>query len=94
MSSELKISDAEYVFAEQSLLAYLATMAEAGTDFQKLIDSVVSNALEDPLITAKLNNLAGKMATVTEKASQLNETLTGEVHDFIAEIDEKDQFIY
>ncbi|MBP1045591.1 hypothetical protein I6N96_04825 [Enterococcus sp. BWM-S5] len=94
MSSELKISDAEYVFAEQSLIAYLSTMAEAGSDFQKVIESVVNNALEDPLITSKLGVLSEKMSAVTEKAAELTETLNGEAHDFIAEIDEKDQFIY
>lgn len=94
MSKELKISDAEYIFAENTLLAYLTAMVEAETEFQKVIGAVLTHALEDPVISIKLGNLSEKMSAIAEKTNRLVNGLTGESHDFITDIDEKDQFIY
>lgn len=93
-ANELLISDAEYLFAEKALLAYLGTMAEAGQEFQEIIDLVLNYALDDPAISEKLANLSGTIGQITEKISLMAESLEGESQQFIEQIDEKDEFIY
>lgn len=93
-SNNLIVSDAEFIFAEKALIAYLQTMLEAGTQFNQIIDSVLANALQDPAISPQLQGLSDKMNEVVEKISLVSEALSGESQTFISEIDEKDQFVY
>ncbi|GGC91043.1 hypothetical protein [Enterococcus wangshanyuanii] len=93
-SNNLIVSDAEFIFAEKALIAYLHTMLEAGTQFNQIIDSVLANALQDPAISPQLQGLSDKMNEVVEKISLVSEALSGESQTFISEIDEKDQFVY
>ncbi|MBL1228565.1 hypothetical protein IW492_04870 [Enterococcus sp. BWB1-3] len=93
-NKELLIADAEFIFAEKSLITYLIAISEICNEVQEILISVTTQALEDQQISARLKQFADQIACIAGKAENLAETLNGKSYLFIEEIDQKDQFIY
>jgi len=90
----LKIADAEYIYAEKIFTAYLTTLQEVSTEYASLTQKISEQAFEAPKTSVKINELGLQMQEITRQISTVIENLEGESKEFIGTIDELDQFIY
>lgn len=90
----LKISDAEYIYAEKIFTVYLTTLQETGSAYMSLIQKITEQAFEAPETSVKLVELGNQMREITDQIMPVIENINGKSKTFIQAIDRLDQFIY
>lgn len=92
--SNLKINDGEYIVAEKIVSSYLEQLGGQAQKLSAIIDRLLAQSLKDQAITAQLNDLKSKLATVSSSIGTARSSLNGKAKAFIQSVDEIDQFIY
>lgn len=94
VSTNLKIVDQEFLFAEKVLLTYLDVLKETGEAYINILDDVSSYALQVPVINETLVSLSVAMVAIIKGIEKIAEYLKGSANGFIGTVDVKDDFLY
>jgi hypothetical protein len=94
-NKDVIVDDAEFLHAEQILLAYIEQIVESATDCAGVLKKVLEwGALKDERICPVLTNWASNMMSMANRVNDIGKDLRGTSDAFVHRVDEIDSFFY
>jgi len=91
---DIIIDDAEFLFAENVLCAYVDSLYDACSTMETMLLDLRSTAVMNGEVSAGLQDIRNKVQAIRMKLEDVHQDLNGSARSFVEDVDDIDTFVY